>query len=69
MGAADVVAPLGDYLRPLGWLQPRIWASLLGQAGNATENALVRLDRVLEGRYYILFTVLLMLVALLVISR
>lgn len=69
MAAPDVLAPLDIYLRPLRWLQPRTWAQLLGRAGSLTESALVRLDRVLEGRYYILVTALFLLVALLVISR
>jgi len=67
--APDVIAPVGEYLRFADWLHPRAWggaatnllryvAGLLGNANNAV-----------EGRYYLLATALLLLVALLVISR
>ncbi len=69
MAAPDVLAPLDLYLQPLRWLQPSIWVSWLTWAGGYAEGGLARLDRVLEGRYYLLVTALLLLVALLVISR
>ncbi len=69
MSALDVLAPFDLYLRPLRWLEPRTWAGWLGQAGSFVEGGLAHLDQVLEGRYYILVSALLLLVALLVISR
>ncbi len=69
MAAPDVLASLDLYLRPLHWLQPSTWAGWLALAGGYAEGGMAHLDRVLEGRYYLLVTALLLLVALLVISR
>ncbi len=69
MGAADVLAPFGLYLRWLRWLHPRTWAALVAPLGGVSESALARLDHALEGRYYIIATALFLLVALLVMSR
>lgn len=69
MAAADVLAPVADYLRFADFLHPRAWGTVLAGVLQYVAELLADINRRVEGRYYLLASALLLLVALLVISR